>query len=122
MSRTEARVLLPMYDYEPSLSLDHEDRASSTDDGSAGFFPDTPLSYTGNREFDDKSVVVISAEGVVEVESDFDEEKPPPPEDDEQSELSPEARAMLPAPNSCPRSGTSQEGVRLSSGNAFRTD
>ncbi|KAG3192412.1 hypothetical protein PC128_g10555 [Phytophthora cactorum] len=106
MSRGEAKVLMPMYDYEPSLSLDQEDRASSTDNGSMGFFPDTPQSASSEREFEDKSVVVVSPDGDVEIHGDLEEEKPPPPSDDEQQdELSPEARALLPAPNSCPRSG-----------------
>ncbi|KUF94825.1 Nicotinate-nucleotide pyrophosphorylase [Phytophthora nicotianae] len=39
-----------------------------------------------------------------EIYGDLDEEKPPH-SDEEQDELSPEARALLPAPNSCPRSG-----------------
>lgn len=87
---------MPMYDYEPSLSLDLEGRASSTDGGTMGFFPDTPNSESNSREFEDKSVVVVSADGVVEVHGNLEE----------QDDLSPEARALLPAPNSCPRSGT----------------
>ncbi|ETP14850.1 hypothetical protein F441_10252 [Phytophthora nicotianae CJ01A1] len=104
LSRDEARALMPIYDYEPSLSLEHEDDASSTDNGSMGFFPDTPKSASNDHEFDDKSVVVVSADGGVEIHGDLDEEKPPH-SDEEQDELSPEARALLPAPNSCPRSG-----------------
>ncbi|ETK85020.1 hypothetical protein, variant [Phytophthora nicotianae] len=95
---------MPIYDYEPSLSLEHEDDASSTDNGSMGFFPDTPKSASNDHEFEDKSVVVVSADGGVEIYGDLDEEKPPH-SDEEQDELSPEARALLPAPNSCPRSG-----------------
>ncbi|KAF4129216.1 hypothetical protein GN958_ATG18156 [Phytophthora infestans] len=106
LSRDEAKALMPIYDYEPSLSLDHEDHASSTDNGSMGFFPDTPESASNDHGFEDKSVVVVSADGGVEIQGDLDEEKAPPPSDyDEQEELSPEARALLPAPNSCPRSG-----------------
>ncbi|KAF4036160.1 hypothetical protein GN244_ATG11801 [Phytophthora infestans] len=106
LSRDEAKALMPIYDYEPSLSLDHEDHASSTDNGSMGFFPDTPESASNDHGFEDKSVVVVSADGGVEIKGDLDEEKAPPPSDyDEQEELSPEARALLPAPNSCPRSG-----------------
>ncbi|KAG1699016.1 hypothetical protein DVH05_014388 [Phytophthora capsici] len=103
LSRSEARVLMPMYDYEPSLSLDNEDNASSTDNGSTGF-PDTPQSMLSYKEFADKSIVVVSADGAVEIHSDL-EEKTSSPDDEEQEELSPEARALLPAPNSCPRSG-----------------
>ncbi|KAG7380443.1 nucleoside diphosphate kinase [Phytophthora pseudosyringae] len=105
LSRGEARVLMPMYDYEPSLSLDNEGRASSTDDGSMGFFPDTPSS---SPAFEDTSVVVVSADGAVEIHAGLEEEKAPPlteGEEEEEEELSPEARALLPAPNSCPRSG-----------------
>ncbi|KAK1943790.1 hypothetical protein P3T76_005186 [Phytophthora citrophthora] len=93
-----------MYDYEPSLSLDNEDNASSTDNGSAGVFPDTPQSMLSYKEFADKSTVVVSADGVVEIHNDL-EEKTPSADDGEVEELSPEARALLPAPNSCPRSG-----------------
>uniref|UniRef100_H3GIC9 Uncharacterized protein n=1 Tax=Phytophthora ramorum TaxID=164328 RepID=H3GIC9_PHYRM len=92
-----------MYYYEPSLSLDHEGPASSTDDG-LGLFPDSPLSVSRCQDVEDKSVVVVSTEGEVEIEDDL-EEKKGLPVDDEQRELSPEERALLPAPNSCPRSG-----------------
>ncbi|OWZ17270.1 hypothetical protein PHMEG_0008809 [Phytophthora megakarya] len=91
---------MPMYDYEPSLSFDNGGRASSTDDGSMGF-PDTPQSGPSVREFEDKTVVVVSANGVVEIHNDLEAEE----KDPEEEELSLEARALLPAPNSCPRSG-----------------
>ncbi|KAE9253950.1 hypothetical protein PF004_g1260 [Phytophthora fragariae] len=106
LSRGGARALMPMYDYEPSLSLDHEGRTSSIDDAmsSLGFSPDTPLSVSSSHGFGDQSTVIVSAEGVVQIQDDFEEEKAPAPADDE-FELSPEARALLPAPNSCPRSG-----------------
>ncbi|KAL3661798.1 hypothetical protein V7S43_013092 [Phytophthora oleae] len=96
---------MPIYDYEPSLSLDNEDQASSTDNGSGGFFPDTPQSILSYQEFADKSIVVVSADGKVEIHGDLEEKTPPLADDEEQEELSPEARALLPAPNSCPRSG-----------------
>ncbi|KAL4139453.1 hypothetical protein PRIC2_002948 [Phytophthora ramorum] len=103
LSKHEARTLMSMYYYEPSLSLDHEGPASSTDDG-LGLFPDSPLSVSRCQDVEDKSVVVVSTEGEVEIEDDL-EEKKGLPVDDEQRELSPEERALLPAPNSCPRSG-----------------
>ncbi|POM61213.1 hypothetical protein PHPALM_29809 [Phytophthora palmivora] len=89
---------MPMYDYERSLSLDNEGGASSTDDGGMGFFPDTPQS--DSNELQDKSVVVISATGALELHNELEDENGGP----EEEELSPEARALLPAPNSCPRS------------------
>ncbi|EGZ13770.1 hypothetical protein PHYSODRAFT_512749 [Phytophthora sojae] len=98
---------MPMYDYEPSLSLDHEGRTSSIDDAlsSLGFSPDTPLSVSSSHGFGENAMVLVSAEGVVQVQDDREEEKAPPPAYDEAYELPPEARALLPAPNSCPRSG-----------------
>ncbi|GMF31457.1 unnamed protein product [Phytophthora fragariaefolia] len=101
LSRDEARALMPMYDYEPSLSLDYEGRTSSL-----GFSPGTPLSVSSNHSFGDREIVLVSAEGIVKIQDGLNEEKAPPPAGDEENELSPEARALLPAPNSCPRSGT----------------
>ncbi|KAG6599765.1 uncharacterized protein IUM83_13232 [Phytophthora cinnamomi] len=106
MSREEARALMPLYDYESSLSLDHEERTSSAGDAmSIGLFPDTPLSVSSSHGFGDRAMVLVSDEGVVQVQDDLEEEKTLPPAEDEELELSLEARALLPAPNSCPRSG-----------------
>ena len=99
-----------MYTYEPSLSLDlEEDRVSSPDGGSVSFFSGTPSSAASNRELDDPSVVVVSADGVVEIYRDLEAHEdgltPEARPDDQDDDVSPEARALLPAPNSCPRSG-----------------
>ena len=101
-----------MYTYEPSLLLDlEEDRASSPDGGSVSpFFSVTPSSAASNRELDDPSVVVVSADGVVEIYRDLEAHEdgltPEARPDEQDDDVSPEARALLPAPNSCPRSGT----------------
>jgi hypothetical protein len=105
LDKSEARVLMPMYDDEPSLSLEHEHRVSSTDDGAMGGYPDTPQSSSSGHELRDE-VVMVSTDGSVEIRKSH-EEKSSPLEDEVLDELSPEARALLPAPNSCPRSGAS---------------
>ena len=110
LSRGEARELLPMYTYEPSLSFGlEEDRMASPDGGSVSFFSGTPSSAASNRELDDPSVVVVSADGVVEIYRDLESQEdgltPEARPDDQDDDVSPEARALLPAPNSCPRLG-----------------
>ncbi|KAJ8577330.1 hypothetical protein ON010_g1875 [Phytophthora cinnamomi] len=118
MSREEARALMPLYDYESSLSLDHEERTSSAGDAmSIGLFPDTPLSVSSSHGFGDRAMVLVSDEGVVQVQDDLEEEKTLPPAEDEELELSLEARALLPAPNSCPRSGINLRAQSPSAGN-----
>ncbi|CEG44014.1 uncharacterized protein PHALS_14287 [Plasmopara halstedii] len=97
---------MPIYDYEPSLSFDHGDCASSNDDGMIECYPDTPQSKLSGRELEDKAVVVVSTDGSVDIQNDQKLEKVLPTLNDEEfDDLSPEARALLPAPNSCPRSG-----------------
>lgn len=100
LSREEARALMPMYDYEPSLSLDHEGRTSSIDDAlsSLGFSPDTPLSVSSSHGFGENAMVLVSAEGVVQVQDDREEEKAPPPAYDEAYELPPRHERCYPPP------------------------
>ncbi|CAI5734604.1 unnamed protein product [Peronospora destructor] len=101
LSRGEARELMPMYDYEPSLSLDLEDRPSNTGGGSMGFSPGTPISTSGRPDLEDNSVELVSGDGIIETHNDLEEQE---------EEMSPETRALLPAPNSCPRSGINLRG------------
>ncbi|KAI9917887.1 hypothetical protein PsorP6_012691 [Peronosclerospora sorghi] len=108
LSKDKARVLMPMYDYEPSLSLNLDDHASSIEGGSMGFSLQTPDSVASPRELEDKTIVVVAADGVVEIHGELEEEV----------ELSPEARALLPAPMSCPRSGLNLRGRQNFSSNA----
>ena len=92
-----------MYDYEPSLSLDLEDRASNTNGGSMDFSPGTPMSTSIRPGLDNESSELVAGDdGMKAVHKDLKEQE----EQEEQEEMSLEARALLPAPNSCPRSGT----------------
>ncbi|CAH0485978.1 unnamed protein product [Peronospora farinosa] len=101
LSRGEAKELMPMYDYEPSLSLDLEDRASNTDGGGMAFSPGTPISTSIRPDLEDNSIELVAGEGVVAIHKDLKEQE---------MEMSSEARALLPAPNSCPRSGINLRG------------
>ncbi|CAH0481568.1 unnamed protein product [Peronospora belbahrii] len=131
LSRGEARGLMPMYDYEPSLSMDLDDHVSSTEGGSMIFFPDTPNSIPIKRDQEDQSAEeLVAFDGIVEIHNnqeddgvihnnqENDEEIHKDQDDDEvihndqeeENDMSSEARALLPAPNSCPRSGINLRG------------
>ncbi|RLN47188.1 hypothetical protein BBJ29_004780 [Phytophthora kernoviae] len=109
----EERANMPMYSFEPSLSIDFEGRGSSAqeevDDGIfdlGNFDLGTPYSVQSSRDYGDTSVVILSHEGVVENHDDLEEKAPPPPPFSEASDTLPTTSAMLlPAPTSCPQSG-----------------
>ncbi|TDH70206.1 hypothetical protein CCR75_002223 [Bremia lactucae] len=97
VNKDQARALMPIYDYEPSLSLDHEDPASSTGDGVGSSFPDTPQS-NGNTFKDVEHEVVVKEASVC---SDIEETKEPADSDDQELNTeSSDTHALLPCPQS----------------------
>ncbi|RLN54292.1 hypothetical protein BBJ28_00016286 [Nothophytophthora sp. Chile5] len=121
-TKEEAEIAnLPMYAFEPSLSLNTDDRISSIldeeDYGTPADFesaPSTTHSVQGSYLDGDTSVVLLSPDGVIEVLADLEEGKPaaslPQSSEETSGNAAPTVpETVLPTPNSCPRSATPQE-------------
>ncbi|RLN81038.1 hypothetical protein BBJ28_00007288 [Nothophytophthora sp. Chile5] len=106
---------LPMYSFEPSLSLNMDDRISSIldeeDYGTPADFesaPSTTHSVQGSYLDDDTSVVLLSPDGVVEVLIDLEEKTPAAPLPQSSDETSDDATPTVPE-TVLPTPTTSQE-------------